>query len=407
MKERIYVCHTFYHVYVACLKELHILHEMAGHGTESNGNNAAGQSFATAKAAKGSSMAGRATLVLSKMSNHFGSMVGRARESGLFEEVVEFDEKEDTFFPELTPLRTDTGSIVTNMRNRIRFCREFARLEADYVPVNFREYRDIYVFCDSDPIGYYLNGNHIPYHALEDGLDTIRYSDDARISNMGHFGIKAFMARLGLIHIQNGYSRYCIDMEVNGLEGIKYPLKNFVVVPREELVQELTQSDKDLLLQIFVENLGELKDKLQGSGGVLGSGSEQKSIISDSVFSKNPQPRVLILTDPLCDLQTREQIFRDIIEAYGQVNGSPALVLLKQHPRDYLDYENLFPDVIHLSGNFPMEMMNFISGLSFDRVVSVYTSMDSIHYAKEKVFLGHDFMDKYEDPRIHRIAEEV
>ena len=44
MKERIYVCHTYYHVYVACLKELTL---------------------------PGSSR-GQATLLLSTMSNDFG-----------------------------------------------------------------------------------------------------------------------------------------------------------------------------------------------------------------------------------------------------------------------------------------------------------------------------------------------
>ena len=67
-------------------------------------------------------MAGRATLVLSKMSNRFGSMVDRARDCGLFEEVIEYDEKVDTFFPELKPLRENTGSLPRNMINRIKFC---------------------------------------------------------------------------------------------------------------------------------------------------------------------------------------------------------------------------------------------------------------------------------------------
>ena len=83
------------------------------------------------------------------------------------------------------------------------------------MPVDFRNYRDIYVFCDSDPIGYYLNWKKIPYHALEDGLDCIYYYDTARYDNRGHFRLKAFLASLNLIFIQNGYSKYCVDMEVN------------------------------------------------------------------------------------------------------------------------------------------------------------------------------------------------
>lgn len=371
MHERIYVCHTFYHVYVACLKEFHILHQ--------TGNE-------TDRAAEGSSAAGRATLVLSKMSNHFDGMIDRARECGLFEEVIEFDEKEDTFFPELKPLRTDTGNLVRNMINRIRFCRRFAQLQERYIPVNFSLYRDIYVFCDSDPIGYYFNYRKIRYHALEDGLNCIKYGDTARFDNNGHFAFKAWMASTGLIFIQNGYGRYCIDMEVNDIGLLDYPCKKYIEQPREALVQELTQTDKNLMLRLFISNMDALQRKLEEG--------------------KN-RPRVLILSEPLCDLETRQQIFRDLVELYGTVDGQQAVVMIKQHPRDYLDYKTLFPDVILLDGTFPMEMLNFIPELRFSRLVSVYTVVDSIHFVDEKIFLGDDFMDRYEAPEIHRINEQI
>ena len=49
-----------------------------------------------------------------------------------------------------------------------------------------------------------------------------------------------------------------------------------------------------------------------------------------------------------------------------------------------------------------MEIFNFLEDSQFDKIVSVFTQLDSIKFAKEKVFLGNDFMDKYEDPEIHR-----
>lgn len=364
-------------MYVACLKEFHILHEFSKDNKDG---------FKAGKAAGGSEAAGRATLVLSKMSNKFGSMVDRVRDSFLFEEVIEYDEKVDTFFPELAPLRKDTGNLVKNMFNRIKFCKRFAQLQEEYVPVDFKKYKDIYVFCDSDPIGYYLNYKKIRYHALEDGLNCIKYGDQARYDNNGHFKFKAFMASTGLIFIQNGWGRYCIDMEVNDISILDYPCPKYIEVPRQPLVDELTQADKNEMLRIFVDNMDELKEKL----------SEGES-----------KPRVLVLSEPLCDLETRERLFRDIIEEYGTIGGKESVVMIKQHPRDYLDYSKLFPDVIHLAGTFPMEMLNFIEGLKFDRLVSVYTVVDSIKFVDEKLFLGDDFMDKYEAPEIHRLNEQI
>ena len=140
-------------------------------------------------------------------------------------------------------------------------------------------------------------------------------------------------------------------------------------------------------MSAFIDNLKELEEKL-----AFGEGHEHK---------------VLVLSEPLCDLETRERIFRDIIAEYGVVEGRRAQILIKPHPRDALDYKSLFPEHIVLDGKFPMEILNFVKNLVFDRVVTVFTVPAAISFAKEKVFLGEDFMDKYEAPEIHRQNEQI
>lgn len=357
MKDRIYVCHTFYHVYVACLKELALPKERQGH----------------------------AALVLSTMSNPFGNLGERAGNCPLFEEVVLFDEKEDVFFPELKKYHTDRGNLVVNMLARIKYTKLLGKLQEPYVPVDFKQYKDIYVFCDSDPIGYYLSYKKIHYHAVEDGLNCIQYYDTARYDNRGHFGLKAFLAARNLIFIQNGYGKYCLDMEVNDISVLTYPCKKYKEVPRAKLVERLTKEDKDILVRLFIEDL-------DGLVGQLNQGARQK---------------VLVLSEPLCDLKVRRQIFADIMEEYGVIDGKPAQILIKPHPRDVLDYQKEFPQHIVLNGRFPMEILNYIPDLSFERVVSVFTVPNGIKFAKEIVFLGEDFMDKYEDPILHRQNEQI
>lgn len=357
MKDRIYVCHTYYHVYVTFLKELNLPKEKRG----------------------------QATLVLSRMSTDFETFAGRAMASGLFEHVLEYDEKPASYFEALTPLKEDRGNIVLNMISRIRFCREFAKLQAPYVPVNFREYKEIYVYCDSDPIGYYLNYNKIYYHALEDGLNCLAYYDTARFDNRGAFDLKVFMSkRLNLIFIQNGYGRYCKDMEVNDISKIKHPCPYYKEVPRQQYVNNLTDEDKQIILKAFVKDYDALVDALAGA---------------DATGKK----KVLVLTEPLCDLETRERIFRDIIKKYGE----DAVVVLKPHPRDELDYNTLFSEYFRIDRTVPMEMLNFIPGAYFDQLISVLTETAAIQFAAEKIKLGPDFMDAYEAPHIHRQNEQI
>lgn len=356
MKERIYVCHTYYHVYVTLLKEL----------------------------ALPINKQGNATLVLSKMSINFERLKERIEATGYFEAVIEYDEKNECEFPELVKYREEKGNIIMNMFARIKFTKMYAKLQEPYIPVDFREYKDIYVYCDSDPIGYYLNQNKIYYHAVEDGLNCIKNFDQAHFENRGCFRFKAFMSKkMNLIHVPNGYGKYCLDMEVNDIEAIKIPCPYYIEVSRAVLTERLTAEDKELLLKIFVRDL----EKLQG-------------IIKES--SKH-EKTVLLLTEPLCSLDVRERIFRDLVEEYGK----DAQVFIKPHPRDELDYTTLFADCPQFDGAMPMEMLNFFEDFRFDLAVGVLTEMKAVKFAKEVVKLGPDFMDKYEAPEIHRQNERI
>lgn len=73
MKERIYVCHTYYHVYISLLKE-----------------------FALPKEKRGG-----ATILLSKMSNDFETLKERLDREDMIEAVYEYDEKEKQVFRSL------------------------------------------------------------------------------------------------------------------------------------------------------------------------------------------------------------------------------------------------------------------------------------------------------------------
>ena len=84
-----------------------------------------------------------------------------------------------------------------------------------------------------------------------------------------------------------------------------------------------------------------------------------------------------------------------------------AQVFIKPHPRDVLDYVTLFADYPQFEGSMPMEILNFFEDLHFDKVIGVFTELKAVTFADEAVRLGPDFMDKYEDPAIHRQNERI
>ncbi len=196
------------------------------------------------------------------------------------------------------------------------------------------------------------------------------------------------MASLGLIFIESGYSKYCIDYEVNDISANHMPPKNVVEVPRKDLNDKLTADDHRILVDIFLENRERVVNQLLGTG--------------DYATGDN-KPQVMILTEPLCELDVRKKLFGDIIDEYKDTNR----IIIKPHPRDLLDYEEAFPGVVVVRDRFPMEVLGDIEGFAVDKVISVITQMDNVYFAKEIVYLGLDFLDKYEDPEIHRKTENL
>lgn len=353
--KRVYVCHTYYHAYIAVVKELNLGKE---HFKE-------------------------ATLILSTMSNDFGMLAKRIEETGVFLDVLMFDEKADVTSEDVMKFHSDKGNLVSNLFQRIKYTKALGKLQEPFVPVDFSQYDDVYVFCDSDPIGYYLSYKKIRYHAIEDGLNTCLLCDQALISNKGAFGLKKFMASLGLIFIENGYSKYCIDYEVNDIKANPHPPKNIVEENRNDMFARLSDEDKNIIVSMFIENADELIRQLHER--------------------ETSKPCIMILTEPLCELEVRKKLFGDIIDTYKE-RGT---VIIKPHPRDVVDYEKEFPDTIVIKGKFPMEVMNNIPGLRVNTLVSVITQIDSITFTDEKVYLGFDFLDKYEAPEIHRENESL
>lgn len=354
MSGRVYVCHTFYHIYVSLLKEYN----------------------------RPENEQGNATIILSTMSNDFGDIDLRLRKNPLVKEVLFFDEKRDFELESVQKYKEFQKNPVKRIIYRIKYTKALGKGQEPFVPVDFKKYDEVYVYCDSDPIGYYLNYKHIYYHSLEDGLNSIVYVDEAHFDNKGGFKFKAFMAKLNLFFIQNGYAKYCKDIEVNQIEGVLYPPKNMIEVPRKNLESGLSERNKKEIIDVFVKDYDTLLEQMKAVEG---------------------KKCILILTEPLCSLDVRKQIFTDLTAQYQE----EGLVVLKPHPRDEMDYSEDFSDYMIIDKTVPMEILNFFGEGFFDKAISVYTETAGIKFAKESVMLGNDFMDNYEAPEVHRKNETI
>ena len=209
-----------------------------------------------------------------------------------------------------------------------------------------------------------------------DGMNTGKLCNEALISTQGAWGIKKFMAAAGFIHIENGYSRYCIDYEVNDISANYRPPKNMIECPFMSMWEKLGPDEHKLMADIFITDIDELRKELTSDG---------------------TRPRIMVLTEPLCDVETRARLFGDLIGRYYNDHH----VIVKPHPRDEVDYSREFPDLTVIKGRFPMEVLNDIAELKVEKLVSVITQVDNIRFADEIEYLGPGFLDAYEAPEIH------
>ncbi|MDP1725477.1 MAG: glycosyltransferase family 52 [Bacteroidota bacterium] len=346
---RIYICHTYYNVYVSILKELN------GQKTDSQ----------------------KGTIALSLMSTDFKDLKSRLEKSSLFAEVFELNEVHPRFFKEKFRYATEAKNwLLRTIIDDLFAWRFTAKQEERYLNIDFSVYREIFVYCDADPIGQYLNYKKIYYHAIEDGLDACKIQDVKK--NSRFFYIRLLLARLGIVFIYDGYSKYALDIEVNNSQGINTFGRKVREVSRKNLLDQLTNNEKQTIYDIFF--LGNTNKKFN-----------------------NNKKNILIMTQPLCTKEKRIEMYRDIIKNHG--NGYN--IYIKPHPIDDGNYEKEFPECIVLERFFPVEIFNFKCELDIEKIITVYTVLNDLTFAKEKIRLGIGLLDSYEDPILHNYVKDV
>lgn len=340
---RIYVCHTYYHVYVSILKELNFQKKNCERGT----------------------------IALSLMSTNFKNLKSRLESSNIFSEVIELNEVHPRFFNQKFKYEIGKGNWIFKFYTRMLYWKYIAVKEEEFINVVFSIYSDIYVYCDGDPIGQYLNYKKIHYHAVEDGLDSCKYGATEN-ANSNFFILKLMLTKLGVLFIQDGYAKYAIDLEVNNKIGLKTFGRKVVEIPRKKLLDTLTIDEKQKIYDVFF----------------VGT--------TDKVFIN--KKNIMLLTQGVCTIEQRIKMYKDIIRDYCDGYN----VYIKPHPIDNVDYKKEFPECIVLEQFFPIEIFNFKCELDIDKIISVYSaSLDSLTFAEEKINLGVSLLDNYEERNLH------
>ena len=324
--KKIFICHTVYHVYVAMIKQLN--------GGEQNTD-----------------------IVLVDTIRDVDNIADNIRGANIFNEVFVLYRK-----------AVFGAEIHEYFRNYIicKLHHKSIMRKLSY----FKEYNNIFIFNDYTEIGALFIFENIPYHLLEDGLDTFKQFDVYEQIGKGYL-LKKIMYTLFKIPYSVGMGKSCIDVEVNDAHNLKSNIKQPVIVcNRENLIKALSRIDKEKIVRAF---------------------DVKKIDLSSS--------KILILTQVLSEItsiQTKSQqlqFYKKIIDEYkGKYD-----VYLKPHPRDSVDYSSVIDNnhVFLLKGNIPMEVYGYLPGMHFEYVITYSSTAanssglaDQVIRLDEKISLG-------------------
>lgn len=125
--------------------------------------------------------------------------------------------------------------------------------------------------------------------------------------------------------------------------------KEHIVFSMPELWKRSSQEKKDLILRCFNVNKSDVE-----------------------VMNRY---KIILFTQPLTDIvdeNTQKEIFRLILSHYSKDD-----ILIKVHPRDKLDYKQLFPDYAVFKKQIPSQLLDLL-GVKYDKAVTCFSSAVSM-----------------------------
>ena len=219
--------------------------------------------------------------------------------------------------------------------------RKTKRKIKEHLNIDLNQYNTVFIFYDGIELGAYLYDSRRNYILLEDAKDFFKIIADTASSYMiKEPKIKRWIRKiLNYGYFPMGQNRYCKAIEVNDIEDIVIPKKKVTICKKEPLQSELTFRQKDILLEVF--NLkNSLKEILTGNAvllltqpfyedGYMKSQEEQKNFYKYLIANIKKKYTVIVKPHP------RDEIDYEIDDAnVNIINGD--------FPIELLNYSGLF-----------------------------------------------------------------
>ena len=210
MTSNLYICSTYYHVYITLCKVL----------TENQ----------------------KADLMICDDIPTGKRLSEQIQKSGIFQHTWFVEESK---YPEVRGANKLDWILFQHKRRR----KEIEKL----LPVSLKKYSSIFIYHDGIPLGMYLNDAHLRYHLIEDSLNFYqRFHNTAQGKYLKPHNLKFFIRKaLNSGYFPLGDSNFIIDIEVNENKNLQLKGKKIKEVPRKNYEKKLTSVQKEKIQAIF------------------------------------------------------------------------------------------------------------------------------------------------------------
>lgn len=235
---------------------------------------------------------------------------------------------------------------------------------------------EIFIFCENNYFGCWLNNAKIKYILVEDALNCLKNSP----INSTRVKIYDFIYKLfGISWNRWGTSDYIKYVEVNENKDLQVKCKKIVEINREQLFQKLSNEQIEYIAQIF--NYHPLKQV----------GGENKTLLLTQPLSE----------DEIVSHNTKIKIYKYLDKQY-----TIGTLYIKMHPREKEDYSKFFPNAIVLGNpQIPFELYQLKENFHFNRAITTFSAaIDSVLCADEKISMGIEWVKKFQqNKKLHDI----
>lgn len=225
--------------------------------------------------------------------------------------------------------------------------------------VDLSNYDEVYIFSYNNPIGRIINKNKIYHNLLEDGTDCYKNN---RIIIKSKISLKSFIKKHLLKLEDLGESKYTKSIEVNDLNGVVLKNKKIIEASKKKMFESLTNKEKKLIVSLFMKN------------------DNWKKLNNTTLIITQP----FYMDNILKTEDEQIKIYKDIVNKYCNSEN----IIIKPHPRDYINYESIISKSNIINDIFPIEILNF-TNVKFNKVITISsTAINLIYNCNEKIFLG-------------------